>query len=302
MTSKSDSVGDELLRWASEAGAGSWGSIRDAAAHLGQKHALRLRPWIMVSQLSSLGHLDMDWDTREWSIAPPAVNLVPGLWLCVVLTGSRPYHVERRFEQATEGLDVFPFEQAQPPAPAAMYAQCDSVDVAEDIARRLSARFVVHPAKGLADAVRSVEATPRSAAPEPPLEEAERFDHRTIAWTREHGRQQGLYRVDLHGRPIHRWLDASGSWSEVDLPTGQFLALRESPDGVLAWVPATVDGLTPPLMGVRTGVFLPTLAERAATVSSGLLPTRDGAWVWYPNVPEDVAAAIAAALGQNLIR
>jgi hypothetical protein len=100
------SAGDDLLRWVSEAGSGPWERMRDACAYVAEKHRLQRRPWTLASELSALGHVDIDWKSRSWSVAPPAVNLVPGLGLCVVLTGSRPFYIDRRFEEATDDLDV----------------------------------------------------------------------------------------------------------------------------------------------------------------------------------------------------
>ena len=57
------SAGDELLRWASEAGAGSWEKLRDACAYLSQKYNLRRRPWTLANNLSALGHIDINLST-----------------------------------------------------------------------------------------------------------------------------------------------------------------------------------------------------------------------------------------------
>ena len=294
------SAGDELLRWTSELGSGSWERFRDAAAYVSQKHRDPRRPWMLASDLSMLGHLDIDWASRSWSIAPPTLNLVPGLWLCVVLTGSRPYHVERRFEEATDDLEVYPFEIEQAPAPAAMFAQCASVEAGEMIARRLDARFVVHPARALVSVLPHIDDHQRTPAPEPALEEAKRFDSEGLRWRADHGRHPGLYRIDLHGRPVHRWLDPNGSWWSVGLPTGQFIALRESKRQAMRWRPPASDGSQPASFEVRPSLSLPVLAERAATVSSGLVPKLHDGWRRYLNVPQDVAQAIAAALDQRI--
>lgn len=294
----SRSAGDDLLRWVSEGGAGSWERLRDACAYVAQKYALRQRPWTLASDLSALGHLDIDWKSRSWSVAPPAINLVPGLGLCIVLTGSRPFYVDRRFEDATDDLDVFPFELAQAPSPAAKFAKCASVDVAERVAQGLGALFVVNPADGLISALRPVDEEPIEAAPEPALEEARRFDPDTLRWAENHQRRPGLYRIDLHGRPVHRRLDEYGSWWAIDLPAGQFLALQQRKEPVLRWRPAT-DAL-PARFDVRREVSLPVLAERAATVSCGLVPQLQGNWRRYMNVPRDLADRIAGTLLQPL--
>ena len=145
------SAGDELLRWISETGSGSWDRLRDAAAYVCEKHDLKVRPWTLATELSALGHLDVNWSNREWSVAPPALNLVPGLGLCIVLTGSRPHYVDERFDEATDDLDVYPFEVSQGQAPAAKFAKCASVEVAQNVAEALgsAARHRPCPATAL---------------------------------------------------------------------------------------------------------------------------------------------------------
>ena len=235
---RGDSAGDDLLRWVSEAGAGAWERLRDACAYVAQKHGIARRPWTLASDLSALGHLDIDWNTRSWSVSPPALNLVEGLGLCIVLTGSRPFYVDRRFGEATDDLDVFPFEVSQAPSPAAKYAKCASVEVAERVAASMGALFVIDPATGLTDALRPVDEEPTDAAPEPLLEEALRFDPVTLRWDLDHGRRPGLYRIDLHGRPVHRQLDEYGNWESMDLSAGQFLALQDRDEPVVRWRPS----------------------------------------------------------------
>jgi hypothetical protein len=313
-------AGDELLRWVSEAGSGSWDRLRDASAYLSHKHQLNQRPWALASQLSSLGHLDIDWSTRKWSVASPTLNVVRGLGLCVVLTGSRPHYVDRRFDEATDDLDIYPFEVPQPPAPAAKYAKCASVEVADDVARRLGASLVIDPPRALLSALRPVDEMAMKPAPPPPLEEAQRFDPKTLGWQGErqkraslyrfdlHGRavpprldeQPGLYRVDLHGRAVHRRLDEYGYWWSIDLSAGQFLALRESATAVLRWRRPSRHGGPPGCLEVRQQLSLPILAERAATICSGLAPVEVDGWRRYLNVPHDTAERLAQRLLQKL--
>jgi hypothetical protein len=295
------SAGDELLRWASEAGSGSWDRLRDACAYLSQKHALKRRPWTLASDLSALGHMDIDWKTRAWSVAPPTLNLVPGLGLCIVLTGSRPHHIDERFESATDDLEVFPFELQQDPSPAAKYAKCASVEVASRVSDRLGAHLVIDPGNTLASALRPVDEVIIELAPEPPLEEATRFDPDALRWSNDHRRKPGLYRIDLHGRPVHRRLDRYGNWEAIDLAAGQFLALQDRKghsEPVIRWRPGASDRAAS--FEVRSELALPILAERAMTVSSGLVPGRKGDWRRYTNVEQSLALLIARAVRQDL--
>ena len=293
------SAGDDLLRWVSESGSGSWERLRDASAYVCQRHGLRWRPWQLASELSALGHMDIDWATRAWSVARPTLNLVPGLGLWIVLTGSRPHYVDERFERATDDMDVYPCPVRQPPAPAAKLAKCASVGAAERVAERLGAAFVYDPPLALATVMRAVDETPMERAPEPSLDEAERFDPANLRWETAHDRSPGLYRIDLHGRPVHRRLDEHGLWWSIDLAAGQFLELRGRRPAVLRWRPG---GRRPAMFQVRSGLALPTLAERALRVSSGLrpIPTEDRQWKSFLNVRLEVAGVIADRLCHDL--
>jgi hypothetical protein len=250
----------------------------------------------LAGHLSALGHVDIDWRTRTWSVAPPAINVVPGLGLCVVLTGSRPFYVDRRFDEATDDLNVFPFSLEQPPWPTAKFAKCASVDDARDVAERTGARFVLDPASALVEALRAVDEEVTSAAPEPPLEEAAWFDPAELRWRKDHDRRPGLYQIDLHNRPVHRWHDANGSWWYVDRAAGQFRALDGRDDPVVRWHRATAS--EPARFEVRRGLALPLVAERALTTCSGLAAVADDRWRCYVNVPRKVAARVATALKQ----
>jgi hypothetical protein len=296
------SAGDDLLRWVSETGSGTWDRLRDACAYVGRKHAVHRRPWIQASELSALGHIDIDWSARRWSVAPPALNLVPGLGLCIVLTGSRPHYIDRRFDEATDDLDVFPFEVPQGPAPAARFAKCASVAAAQHVADALETDLIIDPARALVAALRAADEVPIQLVPQPEMDEAQRFNTETLQWQPARTFEPGLYRVDLHGRPLHRRLDESGSWLEIDLPSGQFLSLRGRKEPALRWRPASRDNTSSPYLEVRRELVLPELAERAATVSSGFLPQVVAGWRRYRNVPEAMAEVIADRLFQKLER
>jgi hypothetical protein len=297
MTEVPASAGDDLLRWVSEEGSGDWGKLRDASAYVCNKHGLQRRPSRMASELSALGHLDVDWERRRWSVAVPSLNLVPGLGLWVVLTGSRPHHIDRRFDEATDDCEVYPVPVAQPPAPAAKLAKCASVEVAARVAERMGAALVVDPARSLLEVMRPVDEVVVEQTP-PPRDEVEWFDPNTLRWEpAPPPDRDGLYRMDHHGRPVYRRRD-QGYWYEIDLAAGQFLALKERRAAVVGWRPPGREGPPTACFEVRKGVALPTIAERALTVSSGLLPQVVAGWWRYLNVPREVATILTEKLLQ----
>lgn len=292
-------AGDDLLRWASEVGSGPWEKLRDAAAFVARKHEMRkLRPWLLADDLSAFGHVDIDWASRSWSVAAPTLNLIPGMGLFLVLTGSRPYHVDRRFDMATEGLDVFPNHVSAGWSPRTKFAKCASVNAAEEVAQRLESDLVIDPARDLVAAMRSVDEQAVNRAAEPPLDDALRFDAQSMDWQRVQGPPTpGLYRIDLHGRNVHRRLDDYGWW-DIDLAAGQFLELRNAAKSVIRWRPPAHS--RPPAIEVLKAANLPVLAERAFRVSSGLRPHTVDGWRRYVNVPRDLADIVAERLLQDL--
>ena len=148
--------------------------------------------------------------------------------------------------------------------------------------------------------MRAVDEEATELAPAPPLEEARRFDPETLQWRWVDKQQPGLYRIDLHGRPVHRRLDDFGSWWTVDLAAGQFFALRDRPTSAVRWRRASADGSQPECFEVRQRLSLPVIAERALTVSSGLIPQRADQWRRYLNVHRDIAETVAERLLQEL--
>ncbi len=322
-----DSLGDELLRWASEQGSGTREGLLDAAAHLANKHQLGSWPLsTFPSQLSSLGHLDIDWRNGQWSVAPPTLNLIPGLGLLAVLTGARTYYLQRAFEEAsTQRLEYFELERVQPNlfggdgapvGPRAIFVKCASTSDVEELAARAHLELAIDPAASLAHRMPSInEAMGQQAAPAI-SDHAQWFDPMVRQWDdMPDGCPSGLYQQDLHAQTDYLWHehDQDDSWWRIGLAEGQFKAMSlpgmthwmTSQDlAVVQWTPGTPNNGVASRFEVRWGLHLPTLAERALTVSDGFLPViwehAGEKWKRYKNVPEDVARTIANKLGQSI--
>lgn len=305
------SPGGELLQWASEVGSGKWEALRASAGHVARKHGLRRKPWLLARDLSMLGHLDIDWEAQDWSIASPTMNVVPGLGLCVVLTGSRPYHLIQRFRDATNDQDVFNFSmrQSRPPysAPAAIFAKCASLDVAKEVATRMSAKLVIDPSTALAASMPSLDDQEQLPAAPPDLDlDTEWFNPYNVEWEECESRgtpMEGLYRQQLTERRRHLWHEA-GRWSKTDLSYGQFRALRNEGQQVMKWTPAATNGGQSSRLEVHGNVRLPDIAERALTICDGRMPSlpfgfSNQNYERYSNVSEGVYQAISGKLGQT---
>jgi hypothetical protein len=294
------SAGDDLLRWASENASGAWESLRDASAYVLSRREDRWRPSRLAASLSSLGHLDIDWTNRRWSVAPPRFALSPGMGLCGYLAGWRPSSLMARYDNATgDHLDLYPFEVNQGNAPHAIFAKCASVEEAYDMAERLGIPIVLDPSAQLAELVElpKLDTLPKGAPP--PDEELERFNPVNLSWLAVEERDEpGLYQFELHGQKAFR-LRASGDWWIVDRAVGQ-LATLVGREGVVSWHPGSADQAIGRALSVSRGLWLPDLAERAAVAASGLLPVHHAGRRYYRNVRREVSRRLADALGLTL--
>jgi len=309
-------AGDELLRWASEVGNGTWDSLKLAIGQLASKHSFKMKAWSFASMLSHLGHLDIDWKQNRWSIAKPTLNLIPGLGLCMVLTGSRPFYFQELFEEAAESLSVYaePFEQKRKEnyqdkilGPKAIFAKCGSVEDAEEFAKRIKAPLNLDPGKNLLALLASVETPIQPAAP-PFNNECKFFDPNKLEWRNaQQPLKPGLYKVESY-RISHLWFDGE-SWSHIEPSLGQLKAIKQTDNVVLEWSPAKYSDGNHSIasrLEVAEAVFLPNLVERALTVHSGFLPRyyqslSSGRSVRrYLNVPVETAQILGVILDTKI--
>ena len=292
----SGSPGDDVLRWTSECGSGTWRTLSETCAHALQVKGMeRPRPWQLAADLASLGHIDIDWSEGRWSALPPALVLPRDMGLCAYLVGWRPTGLLRRFD-AFDDVSFFPFRVQQEYAPAAVFAKCGTVETAEAVATSLDIPILFDPALSLATLISLGDYHRRPAAPPPADEDVDRFNEERILWAPAPTTfGPGLHRYELHGRKTFR-LYLDDDWFEVDRAVGQLAVLRGR-DDVIRHYPASDDYKVPPAMTVHRDVSLPPLAERAAVAASGLLPRRNKSLRIYRNVSSQLAFAIGDALG-----
>lgn len=288
--------GDIMLRWASEHEKGTWTQFRQVAATCLAVSDEVAKASTLASRMSALGHLDIDWDAGRWSVAPPVVVVARGMGMCAYLAGWRTSWLESRFEQATDDLDIFPLEQPQRGAPAALYAKCGTIEAIEELAEELHVRVVWDPSAQLADLVSlpavgdlSLSATPFGE------DEVEMFDPLTGRFNKVATiAAEGLYVYEVHGRPAHR-LHIDGDWRIVDRAAGMLHVLRGQP--LMRWHKQSADLSTARAVTVPSWLALPAIAERSLVSATGLLPVYQGERRVYRNVTRDVALRVADALG-----
>jgi hypothetical protein len=302
-------AGDELLRWVSESGSGTWEQLRRTSKYLMERHKLNRRDSLLASNLSKLGHLEIDWTNSRWSVVKPTINVIPGMGLIVVMSGSRPQIVEDRFERATDDvLDVFalPLFFQSDEYPHVRMLKCGSLNEAESIAKEIRARFVVDPSSRLAKSMISLEELGLRPAAEPHKIEFDGmkvFDHDARSWRSISSSNScrvvdGLFEVPGWGR--QRYLLRRGNrWFQIDKSYGLFHEYqRIGRNNVMHYRRQTES--QPSFLHVDKDVVLPILAERTLVMCSGLAPRSINQKTTYLNVPKHIASYVASKLGQEI--
>jgi len=302
-------AGDELLRWVSEVGSGTWEQLRKTSKYLMERHELNRRDSLLASNLSKLGHLEIDWTNSRWAVVRPTMNIIPGMGLIVVMTGSRPQVVDDKFYSATsDELDVFalPLHFQSIENPHARMLKCASIAEAEGIAEKLGARVVMDPASGLANSMKSLDELNVSEAAAPHRNEFEAmkvFQCEANRWqlvseSRNATVSDGLFEVPGWGRSRFLLL-RSGRWFQLEKSYGLFKEYeRVGRTNVMQYVSQTDS--QPSYLYVDNDVVLPMLAERALVMCSGFAPKSINTRTAYINVPKELATFIAKKLNQKI--
>lgn len=308
-----DEPAERLLVWMSETGAGPWAAFKRSAHDIESRvpSSRRLGAGPMMRRLSAAGHIEMDWEARRWSVAPPALATIPGVPHGALLVGARTGALYRRLHQLLTGdtdVDVFVDvrERARDRAIGVrpVYVLGRTRSEVLDAARYLSVPVVDHPARILATRLPRVTdhvLHARRAVP-PPESTVKTFNPSTLAWPVGHpGQEVPVLAQHEPEMGATRFLLHTGTGIlEVDRSYGIYAALASAHTNVLTWARADIHGE----LGVPTGAPLPALHARAARLCSGLepdvVPTQFGPTRMYVNVPEDTAEALAATLEQRL--
>jgi hypothetical protein len=292
-----------LLQWTSERGAGTWPQFRDAHDWLfnsGQQEGKQTKATTTIHGLSVLGHLEIDWDSGEWAVAPATLTILPNAGAHAVLCGARTRALLNAFTTATSASDLYSEAHPQEWGPNAIFVAAKDEDAVESLARRLGVTYELCVSERLAALLPPLDSYLELCRSTPAARGygVERFDPRLLTFRRadtETG--PGLYRYDLWGRPEFRFIADDGVYYKLDWALGVHAELRRCGKREIRYIPESVNGtLTVPFRAQ-----LPALHARTAVLCSGLMPKLDN-WKWhYPNVPLETATAIAHALGQELI-
>jgi hypothetical protein len=283
----------------SERGSGSWDEFRDTY-RWAIPDAQVAGAGAFMRTLSTLAHVEMDWDAGVWAAAPTVVTLLPSAGGHGLVTGAR---TGRLRAVLADGLDeaphVFALFCRQEDAPDVCFMACDSEADLSALAVELGVPFEYSVADRLASLLPPLDAmlAERVSTPGVPDLGVDRLDVLADRWRPvESDSEPGLYRYEYRGREL-RWVDREGRPHRVDLALGVYCELRRhGQSDVLHWVELSVNGT----LSVPLRAPLPVLQARAATMCSGLAPERHAGVLRYENVPRTIAEAIAASLDQQL--
>ncbi|MET7873295.1 hypothetical protein [Streptomyces cyaneofuscatus] len=319
---------DELLLWCSERGAGSLDAFRDTYAWLEKRQQKSsASDWrIALYNLQVLGHAEVDWEARTWSVTPPVLTTMTNSGGHALLVGQRPLWLMQRLERLHEDPDsdiaslaqsvmpLPPFWQADGPSvrlvtladPEDCRAVCEALGIAfEDrAADRLALRL---PRFQEMLAERGIQQGPGGIEPQKMSEGG------SDIWTDIEGHGQpplhGAYRYQRYN--THRyiyWIGMSGFIA--DKRTVIYAELARAGRWVLRYNPLRRELYAPNRMQ------LPHLHARAAVLRSGLLPqltalnpqtppgrqsnSEHKSYVKYVNIDEPFARQLAESLYQEL--
>ncbi|MFF7599896.1 hypothetical protein [Streptomyces mirabilis] len=316
MISPKTDVGGLLLRWASELGSGHITDLKRGAVWLARSENLPVSHgaagrWIRDCQ--SLGHLDVDWSSGRWSVAPGVLTRLPSADGLAALVGSRTTRFEERLVQAeSEDIVVIRVPNSLPktdiPVPDTWLVQCEESTALVKTAAGLGVEhcdcFAIQAAALLPPLVPG----PPAAAPASGTA-AEIYDlnlEQPVFAPVRNWEKDGLYRFRRADHRLVCQIFREGSWSSVSQERGVYLELDRlgiEPRRNLRWFPE--EGRGRECFGrliVDWGKPLPDLQRRIAVMCTALPPEFGTKYrtITYRNVPRPVAEHIAMSLNQEL--
>lgn len=260
---------EQLLWYLSALGSGPWSTFRAACRALGMGEQVRR----LARNLRLLGHLELSANGDRWSVTPPH---------CVRARG--PDGAALRFWTGARSATTPGVRELQPFGPARLR-------VVEAVRGELE-----HPAEKLGAVLPTLDeyrAGLEVVGGVSALGEVAKFDglaFRPVSFSGE----AGLYEVTQGGRTM-TLLYSDGRWLRGDWYGLRYLTLHT--EGLLT--PGHYDAASWTLV-LPADQRPPELFERALVLASGLLPSRRGAWLLYPNISLEVARAVATRLSIDL--
>jgi hypothetical protein len=293
---------DKLLYWLSAAGTGTWQTFKNACKVLGLD-ASGLEARRILRRLRLLGHIEVSRDGTHWAICPPClVSIKTEPQQECILAGQRCAQLLNEIEKI-EGVNLKFIKQPNEEAPTLVYVQIDSEDILYKLVDEVEHYFPINYAGNaiykLAEILPSLEVWRDSLTPVgrffPALYEIERFSNGTFALCSFQG-ETGMYRLHPRDRnsQVSRTLfyqQDSDQWLQGDWYGLRFLALRAENTECKAIYHTDIRCLALP-----ASQRWPDLYERALVLCSGKLADQRNEWLYFSEVPREIAHKLAHKL------
>lgn len=303
-----------LLRWVSEAGTGKWQGFKESHDWIlaGESRNKKDTPLAQrslptaartLSHFARLGHMEIDWETQTWAVAPAVITIVPGASVHAVMTGLRTRAFMHDFETATNEdvtNDLVPIACTQEEGPDVLFIACTSEVDVKQLAADLGAHYEFSVAERISCLLPDIRALTKVSAAPPPSTgfEVERWNPTNHAFESARPTTPGLYRYRTYGSYTYRFAEARGEFADLDLYSGRYAELNRLGTNPLRYLESSFNGT----LVVPVWSDLPELHARSAIMCSGLLPRYDSKTRTrrYENVPRFIAERIASSLHQTL--
>jgi len=293
---------DKLLYWLSMSGNGTWQTFKNACTVL-DLDASGIEARRILRRLRLLGHIEVSRDGTHWAVCPPClVSIETGPRQECILTGQRCVQLLNEMEKV-EGVNLKFMKQPNEQAPTLVHVQIDSEDTLNKLVDEVEHYFPINYAGNvaykLAEILPSLEEWRDSLTPVgrffPALYEIERFSNSTFALCSFQG-ETGMYRLHPRDRnsQVSRTLfyrQDSDQWLQGDWYGLRFLALRaENTEGKAIYHTDTR------CLALPVSQRWPDLYERALVLCSGKLADQRNEWLYFSEVPREIAHKLAHKL------
>lgn len=309
---------DQLLEWCSERESGSIRAFREAHDWLsrGVGAPERNRAALALRRLEELAHVEVDYRSDKWAIAPPAVAAIEDSGGLAILTGARPRRLMQRLWSLEEDPDprirelssfVFPesLASADPTASPSIVLMSNRADeILEELCTALAIRFEHRVSWRMSLVLPSIDAYlgVGAVAARPPGFEPRRMEYRDrVEFTPVNSDTTlGAYEYVRYGPPRYIFNDGEALY-QADRRIVIYAELRRTSHNVLTYERRSqrmfVPGTCP----------LPLLYARSAVLRTGHLPkfvrrlphiAHERPVNVYDNIPEPLFLRICDLLGQ----
>ena len=291
---------DGLLEACFTLGGGSWSEFQLLARQVSED------PWFPfeeIQMLSSLGHIDVEWDSialtpKRWAASPPVIVTTGSgdAFLAGYRSSESCLTLERLVEQHAGAFAAVSHAEG-PTSYQISGLTLESLRVIADMLNKESTvqwSIIDRPSRSIAHALPALSDVAKLGREVRLPQSVELFDVQGAGWSAATiARGQGLYRSN--SMPRTYCLKDQDNCMQVPYRVGKHLAGVGSGRVLLAY-DARTQRLECPL-----GAQLPGLYERAVVLASGLPPEVDlpNRKVTYREVPNDVAQAIASRVSRQ---